>query len=247
MAKRIVIQNDDPEELQQSRFHKSVHISDTVQHIAPEVLQVHPLNAQLFKPQSGEEYEALKVDVLERGIIVPLIARADNTLLAGHTRLQIAKELRLKSVPVQYASTMSDDDERKFLVNDNLLRRHLVNTERIDLYRILFPDFDSTFMDEKTRAKQGRMKDGSERLTIATIAEETQQKYDTVKRQIQTAKRQKEEERKKGDTIPFSEKPHKTVVEVKKLLKKIHTQTQTISPEERKELRGLLMKLLKSL
>jgi|688.fasta_scaffold158767_2 ParB-like chromosome segregation protein Spo0J len=255
MTKRIIIQDDEPEELQRSRFHKSVQIADTVQHIAPEKLKINPLNKELFAVQDGKEYEALKDDVLQRGIIVPLIAKSDNTLLAGHTRLRIAKELRLKSVPVQYAKEMNATEERKFLVNDNLLRRHLTNVERLNLYRFLYPNFDATFIDEETRVAQGRVKQGSERLTIQKIAGETFQNYESVKKHIQRGKadiqqakaRQEKGTNQKRDSVPFLEEAHENVLSAQKLIDRLRTKAQTMTAKERKELRGLLESLLKSL
>ncbi|TAE33681.1 MAG: hypothetical protein EAZ92_00540 [Candidatus Kapaibacterium sp.] len=257
MAKRIIIQDDEPEELQRSRFHKSVQIADTVQHIAPEKLTLNPLNKELFATQDGKEYEALKNDVLQRGIIVPLIAKPDNTLLAGHTRLRIAKELRLKSVPVQYAKEMNATEERTFLVNDNLLRRHLSSTERLNLYSLLYPDFDATFINEETRIAQGRMKKGEERLTLKKVAEDTFQSYESVKKQIQRAKEErkraqekeasKKRDEKKGDVVPFSDKPHKNVLSAQKLIDRLRTKAQRMTATERKELRRLLENLLKSM
>lgn len=247
MAKRIIIQQEEPEELQRSRFHKSVQVSDTVRHVAPAALTLNPLNKELFSSQEGKEYEKLKSDIGERGIVVPLIAKHDGTLLAGHTRLRIAKELRLKSVPVQYVNDLSADEERKFLVNDNLLRRHLTNTERIQLYRFLYPDFDSTFLNEETRIAQGRMNKGSERLTISTIAQDTNQEYDTVKRQIQRAKTEKQQQQQKGNVVPFSQKPRTTLVKAQTLVNKLRATSTTMTAKERKELRGLLEHLLSTL
>ena len=60
-------------------------------------------------------------------------------------------------------------------------------------------------MDEATKVSRGRKKTDDRRLTIAQIAEETGQKYDTVKTQIRRAREEHgTPSRQKGFTEPFS-------------------------------------------
>ena len=48
---------------------------------------------------SNDEYNTLKKDIADNGIKVPLIINSNNILLDGYTRLRIAKELQLDTVP----------------------------------------------------------------------------------------------------------------------------------------------------
>ncbi len=177
-------------------------------------LRMNPSNTEYFQQESSEYFARLTEDIQERGIIVPLIAKRDGTLLAGHNRLTVAEKLNLLVVPVQYVELpLSEEEERAFVIKDNLLRRHLGASEWIEVYRKLFPDFDATFINEETKAKSGRAKNGEERLTIAKIAEETGQKSDTVKKQITRFREKngeaangKSHDEKKGDNVTFSEK-----------------------------------------
>lgn len=88
-------------------------------------------NNKIFDPLSGKDYDRLKEDIRERGIIDPLICDKSFTLLTGHNRLRIALELGLKEIPVRkIKSELSPKDEEKFLVLDNLLRRQLTAKQK---------------------------------------------------------------------------------------------------------------------
>lgn len=96
-------------------------------------------NKKAFSPLDEPDFERLKADIKERGILVPLILKSDNTLLAGHNRLRAAQELELEVVPAQYVRTMlSPEQEKVFVIKDNLLRRQLTAPQKerliLDLY-----------------------------------------------------------------------------------------------------------------
>lgn len=114
-----------------------------VKHVSVDKLFPNKLNA-FFKVESSEYFTQLRDDISKRGIIVPLVAKSDGVLLAGHNRLLTAKVLKYKTVPVQYVlQTLTLEDERKFVITDNILRRQLNRNERLALYRTVYPDFDN--------------------------------------------------------------------------------------------------------
>lgn len=132
-----------------------VKLSD-VYYVKPGDLQQNRLNS-LFKKESPEYFERLTADIKERGLIVPLIARREKekalglggVLLAGHNRLKIALALRLEKIPVQYVlNELAPEQERAFVVKDNLFRRQLTPEDRLDLYRLIIPDFDERIKQE---------------------------------------------------------------------------------------------------
>lgn len=170
-------------------------------------LRENPLNADFFTTESDENLKRLEDDVRERGILVPLIAKDDGTLLAGHNRLRIAKTIGLESVPVQRVlGSLNANDERAFLVKDNLLRRQLSQSDWIAVYKKLYPEFEALYLQQPNReqessepfdnstsvqgagaqsGKAGRTKTGdTNRLTLAKIAAETGQSIHTVKSQV---------------------------------------------------------------
>jgi ParB family chromosome partitioning protein len=86
------------------------------------LLKPHPKNAEYFSPPSEEEYEALKHSIASEGVRDPLKVTLDYTVVAGHVRLEIAKELGLEKVPVQIVD--GDPDYLEYLlIADNDERR----------------------------------------------------------------------------------------------------------------------------
>lgn len=258
MAKRFVVQEDEPV---QSRFTKSVKLSGVIKNINPKDLKPNPRNKELFSTNNAD-LEKLKADIQERGILTPLMVKKDNTLLTGHTRLKIALELGLPSVPVQYSEfDLNDDEERKFIINDNLLRRQLSSEERLNLYRVLFPDVDTLLSEEKSN---GRPKKGA--LTIKEIAEQTQQNPESVRKQFQRMREQKRDSvpllktssaTKKRDSVPLSESAEHTPVtdsipdfikrEAFASFAKIEMKFSILNPRDRAEIVKSLKKLLQEL
>ena len=116
-----------------------------VRRLAPAEVKLLEENSAAFAPLSGPDFERLKADIAERGILVPLIVRSfkDKTLIAGHNRLRavlaLNEEREKKSeppltVPVQYVETeLSREQETAFVVKDNLLRRQLTAEQKESL------------------------------------------------------------------------------------------------------------------
>lgn len=115
-------------------------------------LKLNPLNKKFFKSDLGGETDQLYNDIKERGILVPLIAKTDGTLLAGHRRFMIARELDFETVPVQFIENeLTEENEKQFIVKDNVLRRHLSIEERKSFYRFLIPNFDEKVMVKNSK------------------------------------------------------------------------------------------------
>lgn len=127
-----------------------------IQHVDPHKLILNKLN-RYFQEESQEYFNDLTADVRERGIIVPLIAKQDGTLLAGHNRLKVALTLSLKTVPVQYVKEeLSPEQERQYLFKDNLLRRQLSAKDKEELIRQMYSNEisrDRRGGDRKSKSK----------------------------------------------------------------------------------------------
>lgn len=171
---------------------KGVRLSD-VQQISTARLKANALNAVFFREESGDYFEKLRGDVEERGIIVPLIAKPDETLLAGHNRLRVAQDLGLPTVPVQYVlDALPEEAEREFIIKDNLYRRHFSTAEWIGLYKELYPNFDEQILRETRGGGQKwnktedsvLLEERSSRLTAEKIASDTGQKLSAVQKQL---------------------------------------------------------------
>lgn len=91
-----------------------------------------PTKYQVMPSLSCEEYEALRQQIIEHGVLVPVVRDQHGNLLDGHHRVQIAEELgigyRTDIVPVH------DDDQARTLARTyNLARRHLSRAQKRQL------------------------------------------------------------------------------------------------------------------
>lgn len=183
-----------------------------VQQIAPSKLKVNPLNSDYFREESDDYFTQLREDVRLRGIIVPLLAKRDDILLAGHNRLRVALELGLATVPVQYVlDALPEKAEREFIIKDNLYRRQFSTAEWIHLYKKLYPDFDIQIQQETRGGGQKWSKtenhalsktehsvlldpapqdNAGRRLTAQKIADDTGQKLSAVQKQLTKYRRE---------------------------------------------------------
>jgi len=89
-------------------------------------LKQHPTLKDLIPPLSKEEYQALKQDIQEHGIQVPIIHDAAGQIIDGWNRYLIAKELEIEAKTVEWE--FPDNVERG--ISLNLRRRHLSKDQR---------------------------------------------------------------------------------------------------------------------
>lgn len=86
------------------------------------LLKPHPKNAEYFSEPTPEERESLKRSIASEGVRDPLKVTPNYTVIAGHLRLEIARELGLEKVPVQIVD--GDPDYLEYLlIADNEERR----------------------------------------------------------------------------------------------------------------------------
>jgi len=86
------------------------------------LLKPHPKNKEYFSDPSPEKYLEIKCSIEVHGIRDPLKVAPDFTVIAGHLRLEIAKELGLEKVPVEIVDgdplyleylLVADNEERR--------------------------------------------------------------------------------------------------------------------------------------
>lgn len=103
--------------------------------LAPELLRVQGL-----MPISGGDRKRLKADIEKNGVRDPLKVYMGEDgkyyVLAGATRLAIAQELGLSSVPIEIYDAPESERET-FAIEENLARRHLTSAQKVKLARHL--------------------------------------------------------------------------------------------------------------
>jgi len=96
-------------------------------------------NYQLLPKLSEEDYQRLRADIAERGIMVPVEVDEDGNILDGHHRMAIAQELGIKC-PTVVRREMAEYDKRIHAVMLNLARRQLTDPQKVLLGRRIEPD-----------------------------------------------------------------------------------------------------------
>lgn len=183
-----------------------VKLSDIYQ-VELKDLKDNPANILLFSRESKDYFDRLTADIKERGILVPLLARRDGVILAGHNRLIIAQALGLARVPIQYIlSPLDEIQERAFMIKDNLFRRQLTAREKEALILKLYGDE----IEQERRGgdrKSEKIKRSTEPL-IGTgdlskrIETETGIKAGTAKRIIAKARKERQGKQTKPEAAP---------------------------------------------
>ncbi|MBF8376350.1 ParB N-terminal domain-containing protein [Alicyclobacillus mali] len=85
-------------------------------------LKPHPKNPEYYADLDGDKYEELRRSIEAHGIRDPLKVLPDGTIIAGHQRWRIAKELGLERVPVVIYD-IPEQEAEYLLIADNEERR----------------------------------------------------------------------------------------------------------------------------
>jgi len=88
-----------------------------------------PEKYQLLPELPPEQFEALKADIAERGVVVPVVMDEFGTILDGHNRARACRELGINDYPVEVRRGLSEPEKRALARNLNVLRRHLTREQ----------------------------------------------------------------------------------------------------------------------
>jgi ParB-like chromosome segregation protein Spo0J len=85
----------------------------------------------------------------EVGFRQPIVVDSDRVIIAGHTRLEAAKRLGMKEVPVHIATDMSPEQVKAWRIADNRVGQEAEwDTEllKIEIGELVDMDFDTDFL-----------------------------------------------------------------------------------------------------
>ena len=85
---------------------------------------------QLLPPLADDEYEHLKADIEEHGVLVPIEFDEHGNILDGHHRYAACIELGITDFPRTVREGMSETEKRSHARTLNMARRHLTREER---------------------------------------------------------------------------------------------------------------------
>jgi ParB-like chromosome segregation protein Spo0J len=91
------------------------------EYMAVDALAPWPANAHVHPP---EQISLLRRSIREFGFIIPILINDKNEILAGHGRIQAAKQEFIKEVPVVRASHLTQAQQRAYVLADNRLMEH---------------------------------------------------------------------------------------------------------------------------
>jgi N6-adenosine-specific RNA methylase IME4 len=124
-------------------------------------LRPHP-HASEVPALSADEYDALKADLAQRGLQVPLEITATGVVLDGHARLRAALELGLAELEVL---VVEPADELEHILRAALVRRQLSPSQRAALALKLAP-----FEQLRTKARERQLGNlRIQQLEVATL------------------------------------------------------------------------------
>ena len=80
---------------------------------------------QVMPSMPPEQFAALKADIAERGVLVPIDVDEEGHILDGHHRYRACVELGITDFPTIVRPGLSEEERRIFARKSNMLRRHL--------------------------------------------------------------------------------------------------------------------------
>ena len=114
---------------------------------------VNPEYEKLVPDLIPEDNNMLKISIEKYGIEEPVILNQDNVLLDGHTRRAIALQLKIYEIPFHRIQFKSKREEKKYVVECNLTRRHLNHFQKIELGMPLLEIEESAASKRKGKQK----------------------------------------------------------------------------------------------
>ncbi len=92
-------------------------------------------NYQVMPELTEEEYEELKNDIAERGVMVPVEIDEYGNILDGYNRVKICEELNITDFPTICREGLTEEEKFTHARKLNLARRHLSQEQKRELIR----------------------------------------------------------------------------------------------------------------
>lgn len=88
---------------------------------------------QVMPPLAESDFEALKADIAERGVLIPVEYDDAGNILDGHHRVRACEELGISDWPRFVRKGMSEEEKRTHARQLNIARRHLSRDQKREL------------------------------------------------------------------------------------------------------------------
>jgi DNA-binding transcriptional regulator YiaG len=84
---------------------------------------------QVMPDLSDEQYKALKGDIAEHGVLVPVMVDENNAVIDGFHRVKVCQELGIETIPCMIGRGFSEEEKREEALRLNYQRRHLSRSQ----------------------------------------------------------------------------------------------------------------------
>lgn len=158
-----------------------------VRRISISTLTPHPRN-DIFPVESEQAFRGLLESMGDLGQIEPIIVRQDNIILCGHNRVTAARILKWDYIDGRKLTgpMLPEDTELRFLIHEQLHRRHLTREDRYQVYMRAFPNFEKRIMEKVQGGSREREINDSTPLSAWEVSDVTGLNVRTVRRDLQT-------------------------------------------------------------
>ena len=148
------------------------------------VEKIHPFEGHPYKVLDNDEMNNLIDSIQQKGVISPIVVRPlENTtdeyeIISGHRRLRASVKAGLETVPALIYA-VSRDEAAIMLVDSNILREHILPSERAFAYKL-----KSEALKHQGKRSDLTSEQIAPKLATEQIAEVENISKDTVKRYI---------------------------------------------------------------
>jgi DNA modification methylase len=118
-----------------------------IEYVALTALRENPRNA---RRHSAKQIEHLKAIISQAGFVQPGLVDQHNTLIAGHGRLEAARQLGLQEMPVVRLSHLKENELRALALADNRIAELATWDEevlKVELSELVLEDLDFSISD----------------------------------------------------------------------------------------------------
>ena len=130
-------------------------INNKVQLKRIDEIKSNPNNPRIIKDDKFKKLVASIKGLPQMLELRPIVCNADGVVLGGNMRLKACKEAGLKEVPVIYASDLSEDQQREFIIKDNVgfgewdwdIIANEWDIEELDSWGLDVPEFATQHVD----------------------------------------------------------------------------------------------------
>jgi len=142
-------------------------------------VKLNPNNPRLIKDDNFKKLVQSIKDFPEMLEIRPIVVNADMVILGGNMRFKACKEAGLKEVPIIIADNLTEEQQREFLIKDNVSGGEwdwsLLNdwdSEQLEDWGLEVPEYSNVDEAFETTLGQESINNNTDYNVLITITEE---------------------------------------------------------------------------